>query len=98
MRDRIHPCLIAIVGVLCGICPVSGRARPNVLFILVDAFLVWFKRRHLEARSLAMGCLVSAVILLLHSVTDFNLQIPATMFLFAVVLALAWSTAYYRKS
>jgi O-antigen ligase len=70
----------------------------GILFILVDAFLVWFKRRHLEARSLAMGSLVSAVIILLHSLTDFNLQIPATMFLFAVVLGLAWSTAYYQKS
>jgi O-antigen ligase len=70
----------------------------GILFILVDAFLVWFKRRHMEARSLAMGGLVSAVIILLHSLTDFNLHIPATMFLFAVVLGLTWSTVYYRKS
>jgi O-antigen ligase len=75
-----------------------GILFAGILFILVDAFRVWFKRRNVEAKSLAMGGLVSAVIILLHSLTDFNLHIPATMFLFAVVLGLTWSAVYYRKS
>ncbi len=70
----------------------------GIFFILADAFLVWFKRRNVEARSLAMGGLVSITVLLLHSLTDFNLHIPATMYLFSVILGLTWSTAHYRKT
>lgn len=75
-----------------------GILFAGIFFIFIDSFLVWFKRRNVEAKSLAMGGLVSIAVILLHSLTDFNLHIPATMFLFAVVLGMTWSTVHYRKT
>ncbi|PYT65070.1 MAG: hypothetical protein DMG42_33140 [Acidobacteria bacterium] len=46
-------------------------------------------REHDKAISLA--CLGSITAILLHSLADFNLYIPANALVFAVVLALAWS-------
>jgi len=70
----------------------------GILYILADAFLTWSKRRNPDIKSLAMGGLVSVFIILVHSLTDFNLHIPANVLLFAVILSLSWSTVYYRKS
>jgi hypothetical protein len=47
---------------------------------------------------MSMGGFVSVTAILVHSVTDFNLHIPANMLLFAVILGLTYSTAYYRKA
>ena len=35
--------------------------------------------------------------ILLHSLVDFNLQIPANALLFTVILAMGWSTAQVDK-
>jgi O-antigen ligase len=70
----------------------------GVLFIAVDSFLTWVKRRNPEVKSLALGGLVSVIIMLIHSLTDFNLHIPANALLFTIVLSLNWSVIYYRKS
>ena len=48
-------------------------------------------REHDKAISLA--CLGSITAILLHSLADFNLYIPANALVFAIVLALAWSNA-----
>jgi len=47
---------------------------------------------------MGMGGFVAVAALLIHSFTDFNLHIPANALLFAVILALAVGTAYYRKA
>jgi O-antigen ligase len=70
----------------------------TVLFLTVDGFLVWSKRRQLQIKSLGMGGFVAVAAILVHSLTDFNLHIPANTLLFAVVLGLAYTTAYYRKA
>ena len=36
--------------------------------------------------------------MLLHSITDFNLHIPANMMLFTVVVSLTLATAFYRRN
>ena len=36
--------------------------------------------------------------MLVHSLTDFNLQIPANALLFSVVLSLTLKTVYHRKT
>lgn len=48
-------------------------------------------REHDKAISLA--CVGSITAILLHSLADFNLYIPANALVFAIVLALAWSNA-----
>jgi O-antigen ligase len=70
----------------------------GVLTMLVFAFLVWKVRQHPGVRGLALGGMVAVVVMLLHSITDFNLHIPANMMLFAVVVSLTIATAFYKKN
>ncbi len=44
-------------------------------------------------RAVALGCFGGLVAILLHSLTDFNLRIPANALLFAVILGLAYATS-----
>ncbi|MHB8054914.1 MAG: O-antigen ligase family protein [Candidatus Aminicenantales bacterium] len=67
-------------------------------FILFKSFRTWMARRHPELKGLALGCLASSAAILIHSMTDFNLQIPANAFVFSVVLALTMKTVYHRKT
>jgi len=67
-------------------------------YLLWKAFRTWIARRHPELKGLALGCLVSTAAILIHSLTDFNLQIPANTLVFSVVLALTVKTAYHRKT
>jgi O-antigen ligase len=75
----------------------AGLLLGAVLYIAVRAFLAWKKRRNAEAKGLALGGIVSLAGIALHTVTDFNLHIPANMILFTVVLGLTLVMAYYRK-
>src|SRR4030042_3475462 len=67
------------------------------LFIVIISFLTWRERRHPEVKGLALGGIISLVCILTHSITDFNLHIPANMVLFSVVLPLTLVTAFYKR-
>ena len=69
-----------------------------VFFLFGDAVRTWVQRRNPEVKSLALGGIVSLAALLVHSLTDFNLQIPANAVVFTVVLALTSSMVYHRKT
>jgi len=64
---------------------------PLIVFVLSSLqknLWVLAKRRYTLARGVAFGSLMATVSLLLHSIADFNLQIPANALIFIVVLAL----------
>jgi O-antigen ligase len=44
-------------------------------------------------RAVTLGCIGSTLAILLHSLTDFNLQIPANALLFAVILGIGYRVA-----
>ncbi len=69
-----------------------------VLFIGVSSLRSWRERRNPDVKGIALGGIISIAVILVHSLTDFNLHIPANMLLFAVVLALTFVTAFYRKT
>lgn len=69
-----------------------------ILYLAVQAFLAWRLRRNAEAKGLALGGIVALAGMGLHTVTDFNLHIPANMLLFTVVLSLTFVTAFYKKT
>jgi O-antigen ligase len=69
-----------------------------VLYIAVSSFLTWRGRRNPDVKGIALGGIISVLVILFHSLTDFNLHIPANMLLFAIVLALTFVTAFYRKT
>ena len=68
-----------------------------VLFIIIKAFSVWRTRGHPEVKGLALGGIVAVINILIHSITDFNLQIPANMLLFTVILSLTIVMVFYKK-
>lgn len=85
--------LAAEVGLIGAICLFAG-----IIFLLVKIFFTWRERRSLEIKGLAMGGFVSLVVLLFHSLTDFNLHIPANGLLFAMILSLTAVTVYHKKT
>ena len=70
----------------------------GIFFVLIKSFLAWRERSHPEVKGLALGGIVSLICILTHSITDFNLHIPANMVLFSVVLPLTFVTAFYKRS
>ena len=70
----------------------------GILTMLVFSFLMWRVRRHPEVKGLVLGGMVAVVAMLIHSITDFNLHIPANMMLFALVLSLTIAAAFYRRN
>jgi O-antigen ligase len=69
-----------------------------ILTLVVQAVRAWRERRNPEAKGMALGGIVSLAGIGLHTVTDFNLHIPANAALFTVVLSLTFVAAFYRKT
>jgi O-antigen ligase len=65
----------------------------GVIFILVVCFLKWRKKTDSLTRGLGLGGMVAVCSLLAHSMTDFNLHIPANILLFAVLISLTYAAA-----
>lgn len=69
----------------------------TIVFIAVNSFLIWRVRRNPEVKGLALGGIIAIVAILIHSITDFNLHIPANMVLFSVVISMTAVTAFYKE-
>jgi len=81
------------VGLIGGALLIAG-----IVFLMVRIFLAWRERRSTEIKGLALGGLVSLVVILTHSLTDFNMHIPSNALLFTIILALTAVTVFHRKS
>ena len=71
----------------------AGLLIGLILLVLFRAASACFRRSHPNQRFLALGSCGGILALLLHSVTDFNLQIPANALVFASILGLAHSAS-----
>jgi len=69
----------------------------GILYIVINSFLIWRARRHPEIKGLGLGGIIAVICMLLHSLTDFNLHIPANMLLFTVVLSLTVAAVFYKR-
>jgi O-antigen ligase len=77
----------------------TGVLGAGLLFIPIIGLLVKMILAYLEAhnpyrRSVLLACIGGSAALLIHSVTDFNLQIPANALLFAVILGIGSKATY----
>jgi O-antigen ligase len=70
----------------------------GIIFMGIVSFIIWRARRHPEVKGLALGGIISLLAILIHSITDFNLHIPANMVLFSVVLSLTVGITFYKRS
>jgi len=69
----------------------------GILYMAINSFLIWRTRRHPEIKGLGLGGIIAVICMLLHSLTDFNLHIPANMLLFSIVLSLTTATVFYKR-
>lgn len=68
----------------------------GIFIIAISSFLIWRMRRHPEVKGLALGGIIAIICIMIHSITDFNLHIPANMLLFSIVLSLTAVTVTYK--
>jgi len=68
-----------------------------VLAALGAALLAQWRRRDPLMRGMSFACIMGVTAILIHSWTDFNLQIPANAALFMVLLALGWTALYLER-
>lgn len=82
---------LAELGILGFVLIIGG-----IIFLLINSFLAWQVRKHPGVKGLALGGMIAVICMLIHSITDFNLQIPANMMLFSVVLSMTVVAAFYK--
>jgi len=80
----------------------SGFVGGVPLFLLAFGALGyllsnWMKRRDYFVKGIAFGCLAGIAALLIHSLTDFNLRIPANAVYFITLYALGIRTVITRQ-
>jgi O-antigen ligase len=69
--------------------PAAFILFASILFTLACTVRTFLRSPGLFERSVALGCTGSIVAILLHSLADFNLYIPANAILFSIILGLA---------
>lgn len=62
------------------------------------ALLAQYRRRDPLMRGLGFAGVMGITAILIHSATDFNLQIPANAMTFMILLALAWIALYFKSA
>ena len=65
-----------------------------IMVLVVKMILAYAGARSAYRRSVLLACIGSTAALLVHSIVDFNLQIPANALLFAVVLGIGSKATY----
>jgi O-antigen ligase len=73
--------------------PGSILVFGSITWILAQAVRRWWKFDDRSDSFVCLGCIGSLVAVLIHSMADFNLYIPANALAFTMILALAWSSA-----
>jgi O-antigen ligase len=64
------------------------------IFYLLIRMVISFLKDHRRYRSaILLGCIGSTLGLLIHSLTDFNLQVPANAMIFALILGIGYKAA-----
>jgi O-antigen ligase len=71
--------------------PAAAMFFISVLFILARTVRTFLSGEGKVVRFTALGCAASIIAILMHSLTDFNLYIPANALVFSVVLGIAVS-------
>ncbi|NJO18248.1 MAG: O-antigen ligase family protein [Thioploca sp.] len=69
-----------------------------VLSSLGIALVAQYRRHNPLCRGIAVSVVMTIIAILIHSSVDFNLQIPANVATFVIILALAWVAAFLPRS
>ena len=74
-----------------------GIIGTFVVMSLGAALLAQWRRRDPLMRGMSFACIMGTTAILIHSWTDFNLQIPANAVLFMVILSLGWISLHLDR-
>jgi O-antigen ligase len=78
--------------------PAAALLFGGILWLLARLARYVVRDKHAGFEStLAIGCAGSIAALLMHSLTDFNLHVPANVLVFSIVLGLACSVVYQNQ-
>jgi O-antigen ligase len=66
----------------------------SIFWVLAQAVRHHRKTRERFDKAVSLGCIGSITAILVHSLADFNLYIPANALVFTTILALAWSNVH----
>ncbi len=71
---------------------IAGFVTWVVFFLafIYSATKAWFRRHDVFARGIGAGGIAATVTIMVHSLADFNLQIPANALLLFVVMGITW--------
>jgi len=74
--------------------PGAILAFGSIFWVLAQTARRYRKTEESFDKAVSLGCIGSIVAILVHSLADFNLYIPANALVFTVIVALAWSNAH----
>lgn len=69
----------------------------GILWLWVKSLRAFWGEMGLYRRAITLGCIGSTMALLIHSATDFNLQIPANALIWATILGINYKVVCLRK-
>ena len=69
----------------------------SLCYLFGYVFVKWRKRSDHFVKGVGLGCIMGIVAILIHSISDFNLRIPANAVYFVTLYALAIKTVDYRQ-
>lgn len=69
-----------------------------IFYLFVRMMLSFLDDPRRYRRAVMLGCIGSTFALLVHSLADFNLQIPANALIFSVVLGVAYKIAFIERA
>lgn len=73
-------------------------ALSFLVIFFIKTIKTWYGRHDIYVKSLVLGGLTSLVAILIHSLTDFNLHIPANALLFTIILALTYNLVNLKRT
>jgi len=69
-----------------------GMIAALVLLVLRQTLKTIQTRQSAMPKGVALGCLMAMTCLLIHSLVDFNLQLPANALTLVMILAMGWAS------
>ena len=70
----------------------------SIFWILAQTVRNYRNAQERFDKAASLGCIGSISAILIHSLADFNLYIPANVLVFTVILALAWTNTHRRRA
>jgi len=94
--EHAHCDYLEVVGEL-GV-PGGLLVFGSIFWILTQTVRNYRNAQERFDKAVSLGCIGSISAIVIHSLADFNLYLPANALAFAVILALAWTNTHRRRA